>query len=90
MALYALISPNDNPALEQAIAEKFKNKFYKIAPGQFVISADNITTQQVAEQLDISSGKFGFVLILPISNYFGWHRRDLWEWLAAQSKASAT
>jgi hypothetical protein len=91
MPLYALISPADNPALEKAVAEKFKDRFFKIAPGQFVISTETTTTtQNVYEQMGIKGGGLGSVLVLPITNYSGWHSQNLWEWLAAQSKPPTT
>ena len=87
-ALYALISPDDNPALEKAVGDKFKDRFFKVAPGQFIVSSDNSTTQNVAEQLGIPSNSAGLgsVMVLAIANYTGWHNRNLWEWMAAQSK----
>jgi hypothetical protein len=92
MPLYALISPTDNPALEKAVEDKFKDKFFKVAPGQFVVWPDSATTQEVAAQLGIpgNSAGLGIVLVLAVSNYTGWHNRDLWEWLAAQSKRPPT
>jgi hypothetical protein len=93
MTIFAVITPPDNQklaALEAAVNEKFSGRVYKIATGQFAVSADNITTQQVGERLGVGTGDLGFVLILPISNYYGWHSRNLWEWLAAESKRSPT
>lgn len=91
MPLYALISPHDNPALEKAVEEKFKERFFKAAPGQFIISPDAATTQQVADELGIPGNKAGLgtVMVLAIANYTGWHDRNLWEWMAAQSKRPA-
>lgn len=92
MPLFALISPADNPALEKAVGDKFKDRFFKVAPGQFIVSPDNATTQEVAEELGIPSNKsnLGSVMVLAIANYTGWHNRNLWEWMAAQSKRPAT
>ena len=86
MAIFALISPADNAALEKAAVEKFKDRYFKVAAGQFMISAHNTTAQQLAQQLRISGGELGQVLILAVSNYFGCHNGDLWKWLDAVSK----
>ena len=86
MPLFALISPEDNPALEKAVSERFKDRYYKIAPGQFVVSEDNATTQSIFEGLGFRGGTLGLAIILPITNYAGWHSQNLWEWISAQSK----
>ncbi len=85
MAVFAAISPELDPRLEKAVEKEFEGRFYKIAPTQFLISGHRITTNQVAEKLGASWGGVGRVLIARLVNYTGWHSRDMWEWIAAQS-----
>ena len=39
MAIFAIIAPAENQALSEAVAREFKDRFYRIAPGQFLVSA---------------------------------------------------
>lgn len=83
MTVFAAISPSDNPKLAQAVAEKYGDgNHYALAPGQFLIFAPNITSNQLKGVLGIDKGDLGRVLILRVTNYSGWHSRDMWEWLS--------
>ena len=87
MAIYALLAPPESPQIAQlraAIAAKFADKFLEFASGQFFISSA-LTTAQVSKTLELSSGRLGRALIILVGNYTGWHNKDIWEWLTAQS-----
>lgn len=84
MALFALIAPADEPRLDAAVAEHFAQRHYKVAPGQFLVSATRLTTKSVAEKLKVYEGVVGRILIVRVSSYTGFHTRDLWEWLTVQ------
>jgi hypothetical protein len=89
MTIYAAISPGDNEPLGAVVAEKFPDGWFKIAPGQYLISTAKLTTAQVSERLGIPGGSLGRVIIMHIVNYTGWHSKDMWEWLSAQTKPPA-
>lgn len=89
MAVFAVIAPELDPRLEEAVKGAFEGRYYKITPTQFLISGHRITTNQVAEKLGGAGGKVGRVLITRLVNYTGWHSRDMWEWIAAQNAAPA-
>ena len=86
MTIYAAISDGENDPLGVAIAAQFPDSWFKIAPGQFLISTPKLTTIQVSERLGVPGGSVGRVIILHVSNYTGWHSKDMWEWLTAQTK----
>lgn len=85
MAVFAVIAPELNPKLEEAIKREFlEDRFYKIAPTQFLVSGDRLTTQQVSTKLGAPGGGIGRVMIVRFSSYAGWHSKDMWEWIGAQ------
>lgn len=88
MAVFAVIAPETDPRLDPAVREAFPDSFYRISSSQFLVSATKLTTNQVSEKIGASAGGVGRVLIVRISTYTGWHNKDIWEWLAAQSAPS--
>ena len=86
MAIFALISPAESAALEKAVIEQFRDRYFKISAGQFMISAYNTTPQRLAEQLGTRDGGLGQVLIITVSDYFGCHSASLWQWLEAEAR----
>lgn len=88
MTIFAAITPDDDAGLEQALAVHFPGKFYKIAPGQFLISAQ-MTTEFLSEEIGAKAGKVGKIILIRVFNYTGWHSKDMWEWLAEESKEQA-
>jgi hypothetical protein len=87
MAIFAVIAPGDAPELKAAITEHFPDRFYEIAPGQFFISVRKLTTAQVSDKLGLPKGQLGRGMVLHITNWNGWHSKNVWEWLAVQNKA---
>ncbi len=85
MAVFAVIAPEADPRLEPAVRDAFPDSFYKITETQFLVTAAKLTTNQVAEKLNSPGGKVGRVLILRFASFTGWHSKDMWEWVAAQS-----
>lgn len=85
MTVYAIIAPVYNEQLETAVQQQFPDRWYKIAPGQYLVSVERTTSGQIMEKLNVSGGSRGRVLIMRLVNYTGWHAKDMWEWIAAQS-----
>jgi hypothetical protein len=46
------------------------------APGQ--------TSRQVSVTLGAAAGDIGHMLILRVTDYAGWHSRDIWQWISAR------
>jgi hypothetical protein len=95
MALFVTLTGVTNSSrVEEAIKREFPGENYKIDAGQIIISADGMTTLQVAQKIGVrgASNQAGFdgIVIFAISNYWGHHNKDMWEWLAARSKDLAS
>ena len=84
MAIVAVIASKDQPGLGNAITGSFP-KHLNFGPGQWVVSADGLTAPQVAEKLGVSKGALGQVVVFTVANHWGYHRKDLWEWLDANA-----
>lgn len=84
MAIFAVIAPGHSPQLAIAIPAKFP-KFFEFGPGQFVVApTDGQTAQQVAQSLGVN-GEVGQFVVFSVAGFFGFHRKDLWEWLTLNS-----
>lgn len=84
MTIFAIIAPAPSLALEEAMKKVFPEAFLEFAPGQFVASAPNLTSQQVGEKLG-PNGQVGQFVIFAVAGHWGFHRKDLWEWLAVRA-----
>ena len=83
MAVFAVIAQGYNAALAARLPNKFPRHF-EIAHGQYVVAAINLTAQQVAQELG-PNGEVGNFVVFSVAGYWGFHRKDLWEWLTLNS-----
>jgi hypothetical protein len=83
MAAFAIMAPADNFLLPGIIANKFQ-KSHQIAPGQWVVAETGVTAQQVAERIGIN-GAAGKFVVFSTAGFFGYHDKNLWEWLTINS-----
>jgi len=82
MTTFAIIAPAGDARLQTAVAKLFPAKNFEIAPGQFVVSAAGLTASQVSANLGDDT-KVGQYVVFAVAGYWGYHRKDLWEWLTA-------
>jgi len=85
MAVFAVIAPTPNERLEAAVKLRFPDRWFVIAPGQYLVSADRAVPTQVMEKLGLTGGGLGRAIILQVTSYTGWHTKDIWDWIAAQT-----
>jgi len=83
MTIFAIIAPAANDALRQAVQQHFP-KNLEFAPGQFVVSIDGLTAQQVTLKIkpDESKGKF---VVFSVAAHWGFYDKSLWEWLTVNA-----
>jgi hypothetical protein len=83
MTIFAIIAPAANEALRESIQQHFSRNL-EFAPGQFVVSINGLTAQQVSLQIgaDESKGKF---VVFSVAAYWGHHDKTLWEWMAVNA-----
>ena len=84
MTTFAVIAQEDNTDLAAAVKRVFPNAFYKIGPGQFVVSSSKFTPQGVTTALGGENGAYGSLIVMVVTAYWGYHDQSLWEWLVKQ------
>ena len=62
------------------------DKNFEFSPGQFVAAAPSITASQAAEKIGLNGGAGRFV-VFSVSAHFGWHNKELWEWLTVNASS---
>jgi hypothetical protein len=86
MTIFLLCAPADRPDLESAITQAFQaTDVYKLAAGQWLIANNELTTQGIVEKIGAQQGALGNVAAFAIANYWGYHGKNLWEWLRIKS-----
>jgi hypothetical protein len=83
MAAFAVIAPSDNALIAGAIERNFPRRF-QIGQGQYVVAENGMTAQDVSQRIGID-GTAGQFVVFSIAGFFGYHRKDLWEWLTINS-----
>ncbi len=81
--VYVVIPFRPGPAIQQLI-EALPNMgvYIAMAPSAYFISYRG-TTKELAEAIGYNGDEgAGTGIVLPVSNYFGYASKDLWEWLA--------
>lgn len=57
--------------------------YYDMAPAAYFISYQQGTTKDLANAIGYDGdAEVGTGIVLPVSNYFGYAAKDLWEWIA--------
>lgn len=83
MIVYVVLPDNARPDLDQRIRQAFANDARQVTPTLWLVAA-NLTAQGVTERLGAEQGAFGRVIVASIDGYFGWHSKDIWDWIALQ------
>ena len=83
--IYAIVpfQRNEEEKLRQKI-EAFRKRgrpvYTDYAPIAYFVSYKG-TTRELAEDIGFGGGESGTGIVIPISNYYGYAAKDLWEWM---------
>ena len=83
MTIFAIIAPGSNAVLQARVKAAFPKNF-EFSPGQFVAAEAGITAAQASEKISVD-GSAGLFVVFSISSHFGWHKKELWEWLTVNA-----
>jgi hypothetical protein len=83
MSLFAVLLPEENPKLVDAIQAKYPDN-YPITSTQWIVFGKG-TAREVSNNLEISTEKtIGSAVVLTITSYWGRASTDLWDWMRAK------
>ncbi|MGD1072924.1 MAG: hypothetical protein ABSB15_22610 [Bryobacteraceae bacterium] len=85
MAIFVVMGLGDPAALGEAIQEHFPDEYYALESDKWFVSADGVTSKDIAIKLGMRKADKGITgIVLPISGYNGLASPDIWEWLRAK------
>jgi hypothetical protein len=73
--------------LTPAIQQVYSADSFNVGPGQWFV-ADSGTAKEVSDKLGITDGALGAAVVVSAAGYFGRYQANLWEWLAAEMRAT--
>lgn len=86
MAVFVVLAEHPNKQLGQKVIEAFPNDHYVLDDRSWLVSA-NVISRKVSDLLEITSdedilaGKMGRAIVFAIDGYYGFHDKDIWEWI---------
>ncbi|MGQ3662024.1 hypothetical protein [Citrobacter braakii] len=84
MAVFAIIASTDGPGLGLLVKQHFQPQdFTQVDGNVWLVDAPKniVTPKELSDFLGISSGSIGQVMIMHVTSYYGFHKRDIWDWL---------
>lgn len=84
MSIFAIIAPAGDARLTAAIDRVFPGRHLQFSPGQFVVSTTGLTSQQIAQSIG-ADGSVGKFVVFSVASHWGFHNKDLWEWLTVNA-----
>lgn len=80
MQISVVLSISESTELAARIERSFPGNYYTVSPTQWLIAA-NMTPKGIGDTLAINTGDCGKVMIAAITGRWGWHNKDLWDWI---------
>ena len=80
MPTFIVIATRGQETISARIQSEVKDEHYTVKPDTWFVSFDG-TTQELSEKLGIKDGATGTGIVLPVFNFAGRGKSDMWEWL---------
>ncbi|QSZ59137.1 hypothetical protein [Rhizobium sp. ZX09] len=86
MQIFLVLAETDRADFDEKIRREFGDNSKRITSGQWLVAA-NDTPQGVSTRLGIGNGAFGRVMIAIVTQYWGWHDKEIWSWIGLKGAA---
>lgn len=86
MQVFLVLAETDRADLDDRIRKEFGDNSKRITSGQWLVAA-NDTPQGVSKRIGIEHGSFGRVMVTIVSQYWGWHDKEIWSWIELKGAA---
>ena len=88
MTVFVIIESQPPAALEGRIKAQFPDDYYRLADGQWLVSA-KMTAVDLSNSLGLKPGSgLGGTLVVSISSYYGLHSPEVWDWIKTKMEAA--
>lgn len=84
VGVFVIVASDDEAKVRDNITNRLQAENYYQLDNKtwFVSSPDGVVTpKDMSDYLTISGGAAGRVLVMNITTYYGYHRKDAWDWL---------
>jgi hypothetical protein len=81
MIVHLVVVEADRADLDATIRDVYPTDNFKVAPAQWLIAGD-LTSQSLIASLGAAEGRFGKIMTVPVTSYWGWHSKEIWDWLS--------
>ena len=88
MAIFAVLPPQANTSLDEAIQARFPQDSLRLSPNQWLISYAG-TAIALSNDLGVTDGKNGGAVIIQMSSYYGRAPTSVWDWVKSKLEASS-
>ncbi len=82
--IYAVIPFDSEENITRQLNSLEQPVYFGEAPKAYFVSY-NGTTSELANAVGLKEGGTSRGIVIPVTNYFGFANRDLWEWGARQN-----
>lgn len=78
-------SDEQRKTLEAEIRSRFGNGSMRLPKGEWLVAYEG-TSRQLSDEMTLSEGRLGSVVVVLVGGYWGYSGKDLWEWLSIYMK----
>ena len=93
MQVFAVFAIHDQKRVRLGLSKHYENNHYDAGQGAFFVATRGETTRQIATKLgmgDASESRQDTTrgIVIPVTNFWGRHSTDLWEWIRVKQNAN--
>ena len=85
MIIPTLQSDEQRKVLDGEIRARFGNGCLRLPKGEWLIAYEG-TSRQFSDDMDLSDGRLGSVVVVLVGGYWGYSGKEVWEWLSIYMK----
>ncbi len=84
MTIFAVVVSKNPEKTKAAIQDKFKSgSFYEVDPTFWLVESEFATAKEFAQFLG-PNNDIGTYIAFPVTSYYGYHNKVIWEWLSSK------
>ena len=85
MPIFAVFEVSNPDRIRDKLNLFHRDRFLEVSPNTFLVVSELISTQQMGDRLGLSEPDNKVrAIIVPITSYWGFYDRSVWEWIAAK------